>query len=150
MEDVLRRNLHPDMQIYITLLTGDLHIIYTGTFEEHVKALLVLEDALPKIKETDQLIDLFNSHYILMFLTATGFNNEKGIFDESGVVRNEIRDRWKQLVSTGKSSPSGQIIRQLINEMEDSNWTTSSYYEQLIEYGVWSELKKKMNEISAR
>ncbi|WP_252503912.1 hypothetical protein [Sporosarcina sp. Marseille-Q4943] len=150
LEDVLRRNLHPDMQIYITLLTGDLHISYTGTFEEHVKALLVLEDALPKIKESDQLIDLFNSHYILMFTTAAGFNSEKGIFDASGVVRNEIRDKWKQLASIGERSPSGKIIRQLINEMEDSNWKSSSYYEQLIEYGVWGELKKKMNEISVR
>lgn len=149
LEKILRRNLHPDMQIYISLLTGTFNLVYTGTFEDHLEALFALEKELPNTKESDQLSYVFNSNYIFLFFTAAGLNSEKGVYDASGVVRQEIKDRWKRLAANGEGSPSGQVIREMIDEMEASNWTTSPSLEELMNYGVWLKLESKMEEARA-
>ena len=139
-------SLHPDMQIYNSLLLGKFGYVHTATFDELLDALRELEKELPKTRESDQLIYLFDSTYLWTFVTAAGFNHESGIYDPSGVVRSEIRDRWSEIASNDDLSPSGQVIRQIIDEMEASNWTSSPYYEELMSNGVWLELDLKMKE----
>ena len=149
LEEILRGNLHPHMQVYISLLLSTFEVVYTGTFDDHLETLLALEKELPNTKESDQLSHHFNSYYIVLFITAAGLNSERGIYNSSGVVRQEIKDRWKRLAANGEESPSGQVIREMIDEMEASNWTTSPSLEELMNYGVWVNLESKMEEARA-
>ena len=147
LEEVLMNSLHPDMQIYNSLLLGKFGYVHTATFDELLEALRELEKELPKTRESDQLVYLFDSTYLWTFVTAAGFNHESGIYDPSSVVRREIRDRWSRIASNSDMSPSGQVIQQIIDEMETSDWTSSPYYEELMSNGVWMGLYGKMKEI---
>ncbi|WP_432360179.1 RNA polymerase sigma factor [Sporosarcina sp. UB5] len=145
LKELLHQNLHPDMSGYIFMVTGGLDILYEGSFSEQVATIIEVEKELPKTRKSDQLSDRFDSGYTWLLYSAAGFMNMNGIYDRNFAVKVEVRERWKRIAAIGENSPAGQLMQEIVDEMEASNWTSAIEHD--IQSHFFSRIDNKIKKV---
>lgn len=142
----LKENLHPDMEVYISLLM-DSSIIYFDSYSEQLEKLLELEKQLPKMLESDPIVYDFDDRYIWLLYFMSGLADANGIYESDHVVKEEIREKWRRIASIGENSPAANVMQEIIGEMEASNWKSSHENEIYSEFPnrFGSKLKEARN-----
>ncbi|WHT49759.1 hypothetical protein QNH10_09925 [Sporosarcina thermotolerans] len=142
----LNENLHPDMDVYVYLLSGEsLGVMYgSGTMEEKIDALNYIEKELPKTTANDALKDVLYSRYSWLVYSILGIYQYPGIYDANNSVRQEFREGWKSFASMDESSPSMQVMQEVVGELEKNNWKSTNYD---IESHITILLGEKVEEI---
>ncbi|WP_339254610.1 hypothetical protein NSQ43_08065 [Sporosarcina sp. FSL W8-0480] len=127
--EILNQNLHPDVNVYVYLLAGEsLGVMYgSGTMEEKMDALNYIEKELPKTTKNDALHDVLYSRYSWLVYSILGIFQYPGIYDDNHSIRQEIREDWKAFASMDDSSPSVQIMQEVVTELEESDWKPTNY-----------------------
>ena len=147
MVSVLQENLHPNMDIYISHLTGASFNFHLRPIEEQADLLLQTEKAVFWAEEHPELYsDTFNS-FTWMLYSVTGMVDQLEIRDSVGVIKKEYKEAWTRIAFNGKNSPSAQIMRGVVQEMEESNWTSSLYLDSLQYFAIEKELKHFIREM---
>ncbi|MDN4609089.1 RNA polymerase sigma factor [Sporosarcina highlanderae] len=144
--EILNQNLHPDMNVYTYLLSGEsLAVMYgSGTMEEKMNALLYIEKELPKTTENDALKDVLYNRYSWLVYNILGIYQYPGLYDDNYSVRQDVRDDWKSFAASDESSPSVQVMQEVLKELENNNWKSTGYD---IESYIATQLGKKVEEI---
>ncbi|MFS0688930.1 hypothetical protein AB1K89_06780 [Sporosarcina sp. 179-K 8C2 HS] len=138
--EMLQQNLHPDMKIYVYMLSGEsARVSYGGTIEEKMDALSYIEQELPKTKKSDELHHYLDSGYMWLFFTVTGVYEQGGIYDQNLSIKPEIRERWKRIASRDEDNIVVQIMREMVKKLEEQNWMA------LMEYEVEKSLSEKLD-----
>ncbi|MCM3711571.1 RNA polymerase sigma factor [Sporosarcina luteola] len=144
---VLRENLHPTMDIYISYLTGSLVDFHLSPIEEQVDLLLQTEKAALRAEGHQELYSSIFNSYTWMLYSVTGMVGQLEIRDSTGTIKEEYKEAWTRIAFNGKNSPSGHVMREVIVEMEDSGWTTSPYLDSLEYFFIEGELKQFIREM---
>ncbi len=143
--EVLQQKLHPDMKIYVYMLTGESErVSYSGTFEEKMDALSYIEQELPKTKKSDELHQSLDSGYMWLFYSITGVYEQGGIYDQHLSIKPEFRERWQRIASRDENNIVVQIMRELVKELEEQNWMAEMEYE--VEKNLSVKLDTKIKE----
>ena len=129
--EVLRQNLHPDMEIYMYMLTRESSLVaHSGTIEEKFEVLSYIEQELPKTKKSDDLHHYVDNEYSWIFYALTGiYEVQGGISDRDLSVKPEIRERWKSIASRDEINMAVLIMREMVMEMEEQNWMSTEEHE---------------------
>lgn len=147
--EILEQNLHPDVNVYIYLLSGEsMRVMYAGTMEEKLDALFYIEKEVPNTTVKDDLHALLSTRYSWSVYNILGIYQYTyeypGIYDENKAVREEIREKWRQFASIDNESISVQVMKKVIDELEENNWKSRDYD---IEAHISIQLLEKVEEI---
>ncbi|MDN4609090.1 hypothetical protein [Sporosarcina highlanderae] len=146
LSKTLQDNLHPDIGIYITILMRDLKGIHEWTVENQADLMLQIEKGLFQSKDYERIHSMvFSTYNSIMYLIIRTEGNPD-IYDSNGTVSEEYRKTWTQIANNGEDSPSAQIMKEIVEEMESSGWTFSLRLNRLQYYfTLEQELRKKLN-----
>jgi hypothetical protein len=145
VSEVLKQNLHPDMGVYVYMLSGESNrAVYSGTIEEKLDALSYMEQEMSKTKKSDELHQYLDNGYRWLFYTVTGVHEQSGIYDRNLSIKPEIRERWKYLASSDENNMTVQIMREIVRELEEQNWMSPMEYE--VEQRLSGKLEMKLEE----
>lgn len=147
LSQALRENLHPDTTIYIAVLMGDLFDIHNSSVDEQTDILLKLEKGLFQAAGYYELHSLTFNAFISTIYSITGMGGHLEIHDSTGTIKEEYREAWTRIAFNGKDSPSAQMMREVVIEMEESGWTTSDYLDRFQYFFIEGELKKIMGDM---
>lgn len=144
---VLRENLHPNMDIYLSYLTSSLVDFHLRPIEEQVDLLLQTEKAALRAEGHQELYSSIFNSYTWRLYSVTGMVGQLEIRDSTGIVKEEYKEAWTRIAFNGKNSPSGHIMREVVVEMEESGWTTSLYLDSLQYFFIEGELQQFIREM---
>lgn len=147
LSKVLHENLHPDTSIYLAILMGDLFDIQNRSIGEQTDLLLQLEKGLSQAAGYQELYSLTFNACISMIYSVTGMGGYHEIRDSTGTIKEEYKEAWTRIAFNGKNSPAGQMMRQVVIEMEDSGWTISAYLDRFQYFFIEGEFKRIMGEL---
>lgn len=148
VRETLQQNLHLDAEVYIFLIMGGLDVLQYGTYADKMDVLLELDKQLPKTRYSDPLVDRFDNGYSWLVFFMTGLTDGDAIYDRNMRVKEEVREKWRQLASIGDKSPAGLVMQEIVDEMEASNWTIS--FENDIHTQFFERVRDKINEMRER
>lgn len=147
LSKVLRENLHSDTSIYLSIIMGDLFDIHDRSIEKQTDLLSQLEIGLLQAENYQELHAVAFTAYISVIYSSTGMAGYEEIRDSTGTIKEEYKEAWTRIAFNGGNSPAGQMMRQVIIEMEDSGWTTSAYLDRLEYFFIEGELRRIMGEM---
>lgn len=147
LSKTLIENLHPDTNIYIATIMGDLFDIQKRSIAEQTDILLQLEKGLFQVEGYKELYSLAFNAYISMIYSVSGMGGYHEIRDSTGTIKEEYEEAWTRIAFNGKKSPAGQMMRQVVIEMEESGWTSSEYLDRFQYFYIEGELKRIMAEL---
>ena len=142
LNNALRENLHSDAQIYLSVLDGSHYEILERPIKEQVYQLLLIEESIVRNKNNSQLRTILFSPYLWLMYSIIGNGEQSRMYDSTGTLKEEYKEEWLRIASRGNESPSAHIMTIIVQEMEASSWTTSSYLEKLEIYDLDSKLRE--------
>ncbi|MDW0117614.1 hypothetical protein QTL97_11755 [Sporosarcina thermotolerans] len=144
LSKTLQENLHPDVGIYISILMADMVDIHEWTVEEQADLLLQLEKGLFQAEGHEFHSMVFNSYTSVMYMII-GMGGYLDIYDTTDSVKEEYREVWKSIAAHGDDSPSAQLMKEIIEEMENSGWAASTLNKYQY-FTLENELRKRLQE----
>ena len=122
---------HPYAGQYLSMLSNEPYFDESGfllpleTIPQH---LLFMEMALLDEWGETALFDDTEVAYQQVFWQMMKGNDNSLVFDEQGKVKNDYRNAWNNAAS---SNPMAFLLLPILEEMEASDWTASTHYEEL-------------------
>ncbi|MFC5602180.1 sigma factor-like helix-turn-helix DNA-binding protein [Sporosarcina koreensis] len=147
LSKALQENLHPDTGIYLAIFMGDLVDIHKRSVEEQTDLLFLLEKGLFQAEGYRELHSLISNAFVSVMYSITGMIGQLEIRDSVGIIKEDYKEAWTRIAFNGKDSPSAQMMREVVIEMEESGWTTSDYLDRLQYFFIEGELKRIMGEM---
>ena len=144
---ILQENLHPNMEIYISVLIDDLYNFHLLPIEEQVDLLLQAEKAVLRAEEHPVLYSNTFNLYIWMIYSVTGMVDQAEIRDSTGVIKEEYKEAWTRVAFNGKDSPAAQLMKEVVVDMEESGWTTSRSLEKFQYFYLEGKLRELIGEM---
>src|SRR5690606_36076648 len=121
--------------------------IHKRSVEEQTDLLVQIEKGLFQAEGYRELHSLISNAFVSVMYSITGMIGQLEIHDPNGTIKEDYKESWTRIAFNGKESPSAQIMREVIIEMEESGWTTSDYLDTLQYFFIEGELKRIMGEM---
>lgn len=120
--------LNPDTRAYIDMMTEAPYIVageLVYPLEESVEMMRGMQHSLTNVDDNSALYQLLETYYVTMFNTILRGTEKSPVFDEQGKVKQEYREAWKNMASGSEATPLRYVMMPIVEEMEESGWTTS-------------------------
>ena len=131
----IRDSIHEDFKGYITFLeTNPINysaIHSESTLQQMADYIVELENVLLTDQQEDRSYQNVLNYYNNLFYDGFIRNEDGRLRGSDGKLKKEYRSAWGKLANTGEDSPSAYIMKQIVKEMEESDWETSDSLERL-------------------
>ncbi|WOV86399.1 hypothetical protein QWT69_10770 [Sporosarcina oncorhynchi] len=142
VEKTLIENLHPSVDFYLSIITGGVDHLEIYPLDDQVEKLLEIEQDL-LVTDEESIDMLVFSAYTRLLVYINGLHEEEKIYTPLRTVKDEYRDAWLRIASNGDNPISGQLMQDIVQEMEASGWTYSAKHRDLI-YLLFNERFEQM------
>ncbi|MDS9472804.1 RNA polymerase sigma factor [Sporosarcina pasteurii] len=133
----LRASLHPSVGGYISILESQSHAFYSlpDTPDNAFEYIQELEQTLQATTMKSEFLQMLEYRYawaLLAILRAEGGE----LYDKEGRVNKEVRQEWEAIVSSNENPIAAYIVKKVLLEFEETDWTVSDTQVFLSEHQI--------------